>query len=158
VLEAEIAAIAASLEETTARLVEARVAAADAGREYGEAETAMAALRPRLCFRADLSDCVALCLVKRLRGRGGGLFAMVSRGFMDHDIVSKARELGMLKSGVLGISAGYTHTVALLDTGVYTFGEGEHGRLGHGGEEDELVPRVCGGAGREGGGRRISRW
>jgi alpha-tubulin suppressor-like RCC1 family protein len=111
-----------------------------ASRECNETETALAALRPRLCFWSDLSDCVALCLVKRLRRRGAGLFAMVSRSFRGH--VAKARELGMLKSGVLAISAGDHHTVACLDTGVYTCGAGMYGQLGHAGFLDEHVPRV----------------
>jgi hypothetical protein len=93
-------------------------------------ETALAAIEPRLCFRGDLFDCVALCLVAGLRRRGAGLFAMASRGFRGH--VATARELGMLKAKVFAISAGCTHTVACLDTGVYTFGDGTYGPLGHG--------------------------
>ena len=192
-LEAKLTAIAERVEE-------ARATAADANRECSEVETAMVALRPRLCFREDLSDCVALCIVKLLRLRWAGLFAMVSRGFRDH--VAKARELGMLKSGVLGITAGGHHTVACLDTEVYTFegsgpmvvlaltgkkvvgasagnkhtvvwteggevytfGDGGAGRLGHGGSETELVPRVVqalvgkGVVGASAGGRHTVVW
>ena len=93
--------------------------------ECNQTETALGALRSRLCFRSDLSDCAALCVVNRPHRRGAGLFAMVSRSFRGH--VAKARELGMLKSGVLAIIAGDHHTVACLDTGVYTYGAGMYG-------------------------------
>ena len=44
---------------------------------------------------------------------------------------------------VVGAAAGYEHTVVWTEGGeVYTFGYGGWGRLGHGGEEHELVPRV----------------
>jgi alpha-tubulin suppressor-like RCC1 family protein len=44
---------------------------------------------------------------------------------------------------VVGVSAGTAHTVAWTEGGeVYTFGWGGEGRLGHGGEEHEFVPRV----------------
>jgi RCC1 and BTB domain-containing protein len=44
---------------------------------------------------------------------------------------------------VVGASAGVSHTVVWTEGGeVYTFGGGLHGKLGHGGEGEELVPRV----------------
>lgn len=50
---------------------------------------------------------------------------------------------------VLAIAAGYFHTGlivkgvdSLVPTRVYTWGWGEHGQLGHGGVEDEVLPRV----------------
>ena len=40
-------------------------------------------------------------------------------------------------------AAGYAHNVAWNEEGrLYTWGKGRAGRLGHGGEEDELVPRL----------------
>jgi alpha-tubulin suppressor-like RCC1 family protein len=44
---------------------------------------------------------------------------------------------------VVGASAGSLHTVVWTEGGeVYTFGHGDDRRLGHGGDEDEHVPRV----------------
>jgi len=44
---------------------------------------------------------------------------------------------------VVGVAAGGAHTVVWTDEGkAYSFGDGEDGRLGHGGEEGELVPRL----------------
>ena len=44
---------------------------------------------------------------------------------------------------VVGTAAGDAHTVVWTDEGkAYSFGNGMHGRLGHGGEEHELVPRL----------------
>jgi len=49
---------------------------------------------------------------------------------------------------VVGVAAGGLHTVVMTDEGkAYSFGYGEHGALGHGGEEDELVPRLIEGLG-----------
>jgi len=44
---------------------------------------------------------------------------------------------------VIGTSAGYDHTVVWTQEGeLFTFGHGYYGRLGHGGHQDELVPRL----------------
>ena len=44
---------------------------------------------------------------------------------------------------VVGITAGYHHTVVMTDEGkAYSFGEGGNGRLGHGSDDNELVPRL----------------
>lgn len=43
---------------------------------------------------------------------------------------------------VVSIAAGFAHTVALtLDGDIYTWGSGRMGRLGHGSESDEVLPR-----------------
>jgi len=44
---------------------------------------------------------------------------------------------------VIGASAGELHTAAWTEAGeAFTFGAGDNGILGHGGEENELVPRL----------------
>ena len=44
---------------------------------------------------------------------------------------------------VVAIAAGGAHSMVLTDAGeVLSFGEGKHGQLGHGDEEDQLVPKV----------------
>ena len=45
-------------------------------------------------------------------------------------------------AAMLMVACGANHTAALTECGgVYTFGHGEHGMLGHGDEEDQLAPR-----------------
>ena len=52
---------------------------------------------------------------------------------------------------VLMVACGTCHTaVATEGGGVYTFGEGEDGRLGHGDEENQLAPRRVPAAGFNG--------
>ena len=49
------------------------------------------------------------------------------------------------------VACGNLHTaVATEGGGVYTFGSGEHGRLGHGDEVDQLAPRRVAAAGFNG--------
>jgi alpha-tubulin suppressor-like RCC1 family protein len=44
---------------------------------------------------------------------------------------------------VVGVAAGSDHMVVWTDEGkAYSFGYGECSQLGHGGNEDELVPRL----------------
>lgn len=43
---------------------------------------------------------------------------------------------------VIAIAAGYAHTVVLTEEGdIYTWGSGRMGRLGHGADSDEVLPR-----------------
>jgi len=43
---------------------------------------------------------------------------------------------------VIAIAAGYAHTVVLTqDSNIYTWGSGRMGRLGHGADSDEVLPR-----------------
>ena len=45
-----------------------------------------------------------------------------------------------------GVAAGGCYTVVFTEVGdLYTFGDGENGQLGHGGTDDESVPRLVGG-------------
>ena len=42
---------------------------------------------------------------------------------------------------LVGAAAGRLHTVVWTDEGeLFSFGHGEYGKLGHGGEQHELVP------------------
>jgi len=46
---------------------------------------------------------------------------------------------------VIGATAGVSHTATRTEAGeLFTFGHGGNERLGHGGEEHELVPRLGG--------------
>jgi hypothetical protein len=43
---------------------------------------------------------------------------------------------------VVSIASGYAHTVVLTGEGeIYTWGSGKMGRLGHGADSDEVLPR-----------------
>jgi alpha-tubulin suppressor-like RCC1 family protein len=136
-----VAELEAQLEAIRAKLETSKEAVVDADKDCVEADALMVTLRPRLCFRSDLPDCVALSILgSHLGHRAGGLAAMVCRGF--RATVGKAMQLKLFKSDVLAICAGSSHTVACMQGGVYTFGSEENGQLGHGGNESELVPRV----------------
>ena len=44
---------------------------------------------------------------------------------------------------VIDVAAGEDHTAVLTEAGeAFTFGAGYNAKLGHGGEENELVPRL----------------
>jgi len=66
----------------------------------------------------------------------------------------------------IGASTGYAqHTAAWTEEGeLFTFGKGEHGQLGHGGTQNELVPRLVQAllrkkvVGTAAGGRHIAVW
>ena len=50
---------------------------------------------------------------------------------------------GLVGVKVAHVAAGAIHTVICTAEGrVWTFGHGGHGRLGHGGNTDEMVPRI----------------
>jgi len=83
---------------------------------------------------------------------GWGMFGRLGHGSEETELVPRLIEgalVGIYDTGkrVIGVSAGTTHTVVWTDEGkAYSFGYGVHGRLGHGGEENEYVPRVIEGA------------
>jgi len=57
-------------------------------------------------------------------------------------MVKLARENGIIKNEVLGIAAGREHTAVCTSDGVFTFGNGARGRLGHGLGLGESTPRM----------------
>lgn len=73
-------------------------------------------------------------------GRGGKL----GHGEEEDELLPR-RVDALMGKRVVGATAGAFHTVAWIEGGgVYTFGYGEEGMLGHGGQEPELLPRVVG--------------
>jgi alpha-tubulin suppressor-like RCC1 family protein len=73
-------------------------------------------------------------------GRGGG--GALGHGGEKNAHVPRVVE-ALAGKKVVGASAGDRHTVVWTEGGeVYTFGNGADGKLGHGGEEGEPVPRV----------------
>jgi alpha-tubulin suppressor-like RCC1 family protein len=50
---------------------------------------------------------------------------------------------GLMGSHVTGVAAGSYHTLVCTAEGqLYTFGNSNHGQLGHGGQENERAPRL----------------
>jgi alpha-tubulin suppressor-like RCC1 family protein len=55
---------------------------------------------------------------------------------------------GIEEAVVVQVAAGRQHSMALTATGgLYSWGKGDHGQLGHGDKENLAVPRVVGGIG-----------
>ena len=118
---------------------------------------------------AGMSICMAgmsICMVQALAGQkavgasagtchtvvwteGGEVYAFgqgddgrLGHGDEETELVPMAVE-ALSGQKVVGAAAGGTHKLMWTDAGkVYTFGSGHHGQLGHGGLEDEDVPRV----------------
>ena len=75
---------------------------------------------------------------------GAGELGQLGHGGEEDELVPRLVE-GLVGKKVVGVAAGCTarHSLVWTDHGqVYTFGDGEFGKLGHGGQENELVPRV----------------
>ena len=68
---------------------------------------------------------------------------MLGHGVEHHERLPRLIEGVLVGKRVVGVAAGDAHTVVWTDEGkAYSFGHGVLGQLGHGGEEDELVPRL----------------
>jgi alpha-tubulin suppressor-like RCC1 family protein len=73
---------------------------------------------------------------------GGGGRGRLGHGGEEDELVPR-RVAALAGKRVVGVSADGWHTVAFTDEGqLYSFGKGGHGRLGHGGNANELVPRL----------------
>jgi alpha-tubulin suppressor-like RCC1 family protein len=71
-----------------------------------------------------------------------GLRGQLGHGGYANELVPRLVQ-GLLGRRVIGLAAGYNHTVVCTSEGqLYTFGEGADGQLGHGAEANELVPRL----------------
>jgi len=73
---------------------------------------------------------------------GNGYYGELGHGGEESESVPRLVEALAAKK-VVGASAGGLHTAAWTDAGeLFTFGNGHEGMLGHGGDEDESVPRL----------------
>jgi len=73
---------------------------------------------------------------------GYGDFGRLGHGGTQGELVPRLLE-ALAGKKVVGAVAGLYHTAAWTDAGeLFTFGDGRHGRLGHGGKENELMPRL----------------
>jgi len=95
---------------------------------------------------------------------GLGQFGKLGHGGAEDELVPKLVE-ALAGKKVVGASAGGKHTVVWTEAGeLFTFGDGGQGRLGHGGTQNELVPRLVGAlAGKKvidaaGGGHHTAVW
>jgi len=73
---------------------------------------------------------------------GYGEDGMMGHGGTGDELVPRLVE-ALAGKAVVGVSAGDEHAAVWTDEGeLFTFGFGSDGRLGHGGGQDELVPRL----------------
>jgi len=73
---------------------------------------------------------------------GWGDSGKLGHGGEQHESVPRLVE-ALAGKKVIGASAGYSHTVVWTDEGeLFTFGDGKYGELGHGGQQNEVVPRL----------------
>jgi len=75
---------------------------------------------------------------------GAGYYGQLGHGGGEHAQELSPRLVEALAGKkVVGVSVGDIHTAAWTEAGeLFTFGEGYYGKLGHGGEEGELLPRL----------------
>jgi len=74
---------------------------------------------------------------------GCGQDGKLGHGGEQDEHVPRLIEGVLVGKRVVGVAAGSDHTVAWTDDGkAYSFGDGEYGKLGHGSEQDEFVPRL----------------
>jgi len=73
---------------------------------------------------------------------GHGGYGKLGYGGQQNELVPRLVEV-LVGKKVIGAAAGTCHTAAWTEAGdLFTFGYGRHGQLGHGGIENELVPRL----------------
>eukprot|EP00947_MAST-08B_sp_MAST-8B-sp1_P004750 g4750.t1 len=73
---------------------------------------------------------------------GRGLYSALGHGNQEHQYVPKLIE-ALSSVRVCAVSAGEYHSLVLAEDGkVYSCGDGEFGRLGHGNTQSQLVPKI----------------
>ena len=77
---------------------------------------------------------------------GAGSGGRIGHGRDDFELVPRLVQGELAGKKVAGVAAGEYHTVVFTEAGdLYTFGDGTDGKLGHGGTDNESVPRLVGG-------------
>jgi len=144
-LEKERAKLEAALANNQHKLDAARQRIPVLRGEHSEAQRELKALEPRLFFEPKLPACVLLSIVGQVRKKAGQRAACVKREWQSSVETANCKGLRMydVKSLLLPVTAGAATTAVRTEAGeLFTFGGGEFGRLGHGGTEHELVPRL----------------
>jgi E3 ubiquitin-protein ligase HERC2 len=73
---------------------------------------------------------------------GDGHYGALGHGGTQNELVPRLVD-ALVGKKVVGAAAGQYHTAVWTDEGeLFTFGNGDHGKLGHGGQQTELVPRL----------------
>ena len=150
-VECERDAATAEIAEPEARLLAAKKRLRKATEHVPRAETLrlqisglLGQLMPRLMFRGELPVDVMVSIMGHL-SQWRRCAAVVSRVWCSG--IQTAKAMGKFKNKVLCVSATGGHSVVCTSDGVFTFGSGASGRLGHGGEGDEYSPRWVEGLG-----------
>jgi len=91
--------------------------------------------------RENLDEDIVLLLMARLNIYDQHLVCAVSRN--SNLCVKLARKQMTVEKDILSVSAGKDHTVICTVRGIFSFGNGELGQLGHG--DKELAPRLLDG-------------
>ena len=87
------------------------------------------------------SHTLVLTEAGRVWAFGRGLFGQLGTGNQD-DRTEPTEVVGLLGVTITFVAAGFNHSVAVSgEGGIFTWGLGYDGRLGHGGQEIELQPR-----------------
>ena len=74
---------------------------------------------------------------------GNGDHGRLGHGSDDQDQLMPKLVMALRGKPVLQVSAGNMHSLVLLEGGrVMSFGNGDHGRLGHGDDEDQYTPKL----------------
>jgi alpha-tubulin suppressor-like RCC1 family protein len=103
---------------------------------------AVEALAGKRVVGAAAGECYTFGGEPRLERRADGAYSKLGHGGNQEERVPRVVE-ALAGHKVVGAAAGARHAaVWTASGGVYTFGLGEGGRLGHGGQGDERVPRV----------------
>ena len=140
-MEGQRAHLEAQLVTNQQELDAARQRTAVLNKERSEAERELKELEARLFFSPKLPACVRLSIMGELRKRTAERAACVCREWRRS--VETAKGLGMYDVKLLTVAVGGHTTVVCSSEGeLFTFGKGEHGVLGHGGQENEPVPRL----------------
>ena len=143
-LEKTVTELQRNMKDTKLRLKEARKRCLVSSRPHEIDLESMRALKPRLCFwepRGRLPEDLSIKIFREAGVEARSHAAQVCCVF--NDVIRSGRVRGAFDVKGGSIAAGLNHNVICTSEGlVLTFGNGEQGRLGHGGNADEMVPRI----------------
>ena len=136
-----------NLEDTKLRLEEATNRWLVSSRLHEVDVESMQALKPRLCFwepRGRLPEDLSIKIFREAGVEARSNAAQVCCVF--NDVIRSGRVRGAFDVKGGSIAAGHNHSViCTAEGGVWTFGDGYFGQLGHGGDANEMVPRMVAG-------------